>query len=153
MKKLLFPHRYQRISGIIFYLSLLIGGWLYFSDSMEAIEWLTCTVPNIFKSDNPFGEGASWISNNITDELLTVIIIVSGVVHSFSREKEEDELTGSLRTEALTWSMLVNYALVLLATLLIFGLAFWHVMVFHLFNLLVLFNLRLRYLLHKHYRG
>ncbi len=154
MEKLLFPHRYQRISGILFYSALLLGGWLYVCQRLEDLAWLTFTVPNIFRSGGTlFGENGFWITNNISDELLTILLILSGVVHSFSAERVEDELTGKLRMEALTWSMWVNYGLLLLATLLVFGITYWHVMVFQMFNLLILFNLRLRYQLYKHYRG
>jgi len=93
-----------------------------------------------------------WIENGLFDELITVVLIISGIIHSFSREKMEDEYISSIRLQALTWSIFVNYGLVLLATLLIFGMAYFHVMIIHLFSLIILFNLRFQYKLRTYYK-
>jgi hypothetical protein len=93
-----------------------------------------------------------WIENGIFDELITIVLIISGIIHSFSREKTEDEYISSIRLQALTWSIFVNYGLVLMATLLIFGMAYFHVMIIHLFSLIILFNLRFQYKLRAYYK-
>jgi hypothetical protein len=93
-----------------------------------------------------------WIENGIFDELITLVLILSGIMHSFSKEKMEDEYISSIRLQALTWSIYVNYGLVLLATLLIFGMAYFHVMIIHLFSLIILFNLRFQYKLRAYYK-
>lgn len=64
----------------------------------------------------------------------------------------EDEYISSIRLKALTWSIYVNYGLVLRATLLIFGMAYFHVMILHLFSLIILFNLRFQYKLRAYYK-
>jgi hypothetical protein len=83
-----------------------------------------------------------WIENGILDGLITVVLIISGIIHSFSKEKMEDEYISSIRLQALTWSIYVNYSLVLIATLTIFGIDYLHVMIIHLFSLIILFNIR-----------
>ncbi|NER10388.1 hypothetical protein SAMN06265375_10169 [Muriicola jejuensis] len=149
MKNYLFPNRFKTISGWIFYLSLIIGSYLWFTDQFDDL--LVVPVPDLFGTDDFLRPNGIWIHNGILDELLTIIIIVAGIIHSFSREKVEDELISKLRLDSLIWSLYVNYAIMILATLLIFGLSYFHILVFNLFTIILFFNLRLRYSLHKHY--
>ena len=94
-----------------------------------------------------------WIENGILDELITVVLIISGIIHSFSKEKMEDEYISSIRLQALTWSIYVNYSLVLIATLTIFGIDYLHVMIIHLFSLIILFNVRFQLKLRTYYKS
>ncbi|WP_373019063.1 hypothetical protein [Muriicola sp.] len=149
MKNHLFPNRFKALSGWIFYLALIAGSYLWFTDQFDDL--LVVPVPDLFSTDSFLNQDGIWIENGILDELLTIIIIVSGIIHSFSREKIEDELIAKLRLDSLIWSLYVNYAIMILATLLIFGLAYFHVLVFNLFTIILFFNLRLRFALRKHY--
>jgi uncharacterized membrane protein YbhN (UPF0104 family) len=134
MKSILFPYRYKKISGLVFYLTTLVGAIIYFTD---------------FEFDSNF----VWIENGILDELITVVLIISGIIHSFSKEKMEDEYISSIRLQALTWSIYVNYSLVLIATLTIFGIDYLHVMIIHLFSLIILFNIRFQLKLRTYYKS
>ncbi len=149
MKNHLFPNRFKALSGWIFYLALIAGSYLWFTDQFDDL--LVVPVPDFFSTGDFLSSEGFWIENGILDELLTIVIIVSGIVHSFSREKIEDELIAKLRLDSLIWSLYVNYAIMILATLLIFGLAYFHVLVFNLFTIILFFNLRLRFALRKHY--
>ncbi len=149
MKNYLFPNRFKAVSGWVFYLSLIIGLYLWFTDQFDDL--LVVTVPDLFGTDDFLRPNGIWVQNGILDELLTIVIIVSGLIHSFSREKMEDELISKLRLDSLIWSLYVNYAIMILATLLIFGLAYFHILVFNLFTIILFFNLRLRFALRKHY--
>jgi hypothetical protein len=116
-------------------------------------ELLVMKVPAIINEPIFTNNKGIWIENGILDELITVVLIISGIIHSFSREKMEDEYISSIRLQALTWSIYVNYSLVLLATLLVFGLAYFHVMIIHLFSLIILFNLRFQLKLRSYYKS
>lgn len=152
MKNYLFPSRFKNISGLIFYLTTLIGEVVYFSGvSMDEI--LVMKVPAIINDPIFTNNKGIWIENGILDELITVVLIISGIIHSFSREKMEDEYISIIRLQALTWSIYVNYSLVLLATLLIFGMAYFHVMIIHLFSLIILFNVRFQLKLRSYYKS
>jgi hypothetical protein len=130
----------------------MIGAVVYFSGvSMD--ELLVMKVPAIINDPIFTNNKGIWIENAILDELITVVLIISGIIHSFSREKMEDEYISSIRLQALTWSIYINYSLVLLATLLIFGLAYFHVMIIHLFSLIILFNLRFQLKLRAYYKS
>ena len=122
MEAYLFPSRFKNISGLIFYLTNMIGVVVYFS-GVSLDELLVIKVPAIINEPIFTNNKGIWIENGILDELITVVLIISGIIHSFSREKMEDEYISSIRLQALTWSIYVNYSLVILATLLIFEMA------------------------------
>lgn len=151
MKNYLFPNRLKAISGWIFYLTLIIGFYLWITDGFDEV--LVVSVPDLFGTDSLFSSGNGWIKNSILDELFTVIIIISGMIHSFSREKIEDELISKLRLDSLIWSLYVNYTVVILATLLIYDIMYFNVLIFNLFTIILFFNLKLRFSLHKHYKS
>jgi hypothetical protein len=96
-------------------------------------------------------EGFQWIENGFINEILIALIIIAGIVNSFSKEAKEDELIAKFRTESLTLSLYVNYGMVLLATFLIYELTFLYVLVFNLFSILLIFNLIFKYRLYRHY--
>ncbi|WP_340064924.1 hypothetical protein [Ascidiimonas aurantiaca] len=159
--KLLFNNKYKKVSGWIFYLSLPIALYSFLTGKFN--DYLVFHVFTLFSyektiktadTENVIGsEGFRWIENGLVDEILIAIIIIAGIVNSFSKEKFEDELIGKLRTESLTLSLYVNYTLILLATFLIYELTFLYVMVFNLFTILLIFNLIFKYRLRKHYNS
>lgn len=152
MKNYLFPNRFKTLSGWVFYLSLITGFVLWISDTFD--HYLVISVPDLFGTigtDGIFDGGNVWMKNGVLDELFTVLIIVSGLIHSFSKEKVEDELIGKLRLDSLIWSLYVNYGLVIIATLLIYDIIYFNVLIFNLFTVILFFNLRLRFSLYKHY--
>lgn len=156
---LLFDHKYKRISGWVFYLSLPLAAFVFITGKFNDI--LVFRVYLLFSfnrtvvthgTENVIGsEGFRWLENGLVDEILVAMVIVSGIVNSFSRERIEDELIGKIRTASLTASLYVNYGLVLLANFLIYDLTFIYVLVFHLFAILLLFNLIFRYRLKQLY--
>ena len=151
MKNYLFPNRFKVLSGWIFYLALIIGFYLWITDGFDEV--LVVSVPDLFGTDSMFSSGNGWMKNSILDELFTVIIIISGMIHSFSREKIEDELISKLRLDSLIWSLYVNYTVVILATLLIYDIVYFNVLIFNLFTIILFFNLKLRFSLYKHYKS
>jgi hypothetical protein len=92
------------------------------------------TILRTETTENIIGNHAlQWIDNNVLDELLTLIIVISGLMASFSREPIEDELIAKLRMDSLTTSLYINYGILLLATLFVYELTYFHVMVVQLF--------------------
>ena len=151
MKNYLFPNRFKAVSGLIFYIALIFGFYLWITDGFDEV--LVVPVPDLFGTDSLFDGGSGWMQNSILDELFTVLIIISGIIHSFSREKIEDELISKLRLDSLIWSLYVNYTVVILATLLIYDFMYFNVLIFNLFTIILFFNLKLRFSLHKHYKS
>lgn len=159
--KFLFNHKWKRISGWIFYLTILVGIYLLFTDSFEDL--LKIRVFSLFHSETIFttsnteniigSRGFQWIENGILDEILTFVIIVSGIIHSFCKEKIEDELISKIRMDSLVLSLYINYGVLLFFNFFVYELSYFYVMVFHLFTILILFNLIFRYKLNIHYKS
>ena len=148
----LFDNKYKKISGLVFYLTSIIG--LYLLITGKIFDLFTLNVYSLFSesiSDLTYGGG--WIENGLGDEIFTTIIIISGLINSFSKEKIEDELISKIRLESLTMSLFINYSLVIISTFLIYNLSYMYVLVFNLFIILLLFNLIFRYRLYQHYKS
>ena len=148
----LFDNKYKKISGLVFYLTSIIGLYLLIMDII--LDLFTLNVYSLFSesfSDLTYGGG--WIENGLGDEIFTTIIIISGLINSFCKEKIEDELISKIRLESLTMSLFISYGLVILSTFLIYNLSYMYVLVFNLFIILILFNLIFRYRLYEHYKS
>ena len=148
----LFDNKYKKISGLGFYLTTIIGLYLLITDKI--LDLFTLNVYSLFSesfSDLTYGGG--WIENGLGDEIFTTIIIISGLINSFCKEKIEDELISKIRLESLTISLFISYGLVMLSTFLIYNLSYMYVLVFNLFIILILFNLIFRNRLYKHYKS
>ena len=94
---------YKKISGLVFYLTSIIGLYLLITDMI--FDLFTLNVYSLFSesiSDLTYGGG--WIENGLGDEIFTTIIIISGLINSFCKEKIEDELISKIRLESLTMS-------------------------------------------------
>lgn len=158
---LLFNHKIKKISGWVFYLSIPVALYLLFKDKYD--ELLVTKVYSLFSfektiitehTENIIGSnGFQWIKNGLLDEILTTLIIVSGLVNSFCKEIVEDELISKLRSDSLTLSLYLNYGILILANILIYELTFYYVLVFNLFMIILFFNLIFKFKLYQHYKS
>ena len=157
----LFNNKWKGISGWIFYLSIPIGMCLLFTDSFEGLMKIRVfslfsykTIITTPQTENIIGsKGFRWIENGFVDEILTFVIIVSGIIHAFSKEKIEDELISKIRMDSLVLSLYINYGVLVFFNFFVYELSYFYVMVFHLFTILILFNLIFRYKLNIHYKS
>ena len=97
--------------------------------------------------------GFGWIENGLGDEIFTLLIIISGLVNSFSKEKIEDELISRIRLESLSLSLFISFGLIIISTFLVYNLNYMYVLVFNLFLIIFLFNLIFKFRLFKHYKS
>ena len=149
----LFSNKFKKISDVVFYLSILIGLFLLLTDRIQDI-----FVVNVFSifSYEWFGsepKGFGWIENGLGDEVFTLLIIVSGIINSFSREKIEDELISKIRLESLSLSLFISFGLIIISTFLVYNINYMYVLVFNLFLIILLFNLIFKFRLYKHYNS
>jgi hypothetical protein len=149
----LFSNKFKKISVVIFYLSIPIGLFLLLTERIQDI-----FVVNVFSifSYELFGsepKGFGWIENGLGDEVFTLLIIVSGIVNSFSKEKIEDELISRIRLESLSLSLFISFGLIIISTFLVFNINYMYVLVFNLFLIILLFNLIFKFRLFKHYNS
>lgn len=151
----LFPNKFKKVSGWIFLLSALFGAYYIFFTDVESIgaKLFTLEVPALFHDRLFSSDKTLWIKNNLFDELLTFIVVISGFLFGFSKERIEDEYISKMRSNSLATSLYINYGILLLATITTYGLPFLNVMMIQLFSILVLFNLIFTLRLKKHYNS
>jgi hypothetical protein len=154
MKTYLLPTKFLVPSGIIFYASVLLGVlFIVFPDLSQNLS-IELSVPNFFwkDADKLLVEKSFWIQNNMIDELLTLLLVGSGLIHLFSKEKQEDEFIMQLRFHAMKWSYLLNFTVLAIGSLLVYGLPYFNVMLFCLFSQLVCYHLVFRIFVLQHLR-
>ncbi len=149
----LFSNKLKKISGVIFYLSIPIGLFLLLTDRIQDL--FVVNVFSIFSYEWIGSErtGFGWIENGLGDEIFTLLIIISGLVNSFSKEKIEDELISRIRLESLSLSLFISFGLIIISTFLVYNLNYMYVLVFNLFLIIFLFNLIFKFRLFKHYKS
>ncbi|HEY9364314.1 MAG TPA: hypothetical protein VIQ00_13695 [Chitinophagaceae bacterium] len=147
-KQLLLPNRYKIIGWCIFIPSAILGIILSFT-GFEA-SWLTATVFAFF-NDEIFAKAQffTFFETNVTNSLVGVLFIIGALLVGFSKEKREDEFIAKLRLTCLVWAVWVNYILLLLAFVFVYGTAFLTVMIYNMFTVLLFFIVRFNYILYK----
>ena len=146
--KLLLPNRYKLIGWCLLIPSVLFGLILNFTD-FEAfpITAKTFAIFNqeIFAKTQFF----TFIETNITKTLVGVLFIIGAMFVSFSKEKREDEFIAKIRLSSLLWAVWVNYTLLLVSFVFVYGTAFLTVMMYNMFTVLIIFIVRFNYVLYK----
>jgi len=140
-------------SSIVFYTSTLIGILLMTSTITLDTVILEVSIPNLFKLDDPLvGHNQAWIKNNWIDEILGFLLSFSGLIHGFSAESDEDEYANFLRFQALKWSLVINYSLLTVVSLFVYGFAYWQVILISMYSVLVTFIVWFRISIIRHRR-
>lgn len=144
----LFPHRFKRIGTIILIPFLFLG--LYVVNYDLEPEVFDMEVPAIFV-DEIIGQKFIFgmTENNILNEIIGVILIISFLMVAFSKEKQEDELIAKIRLESLVWATYVNYGVLLFSMIFIYGMSFLWVMIFNMFTILLFFIVRFNWQVRK----
>jgi len=145
----LFPNKFKRIGWFTLIPSAIIG----LSTLIYEYEpsFLDFNVPAIFV-DELFSVNKKtfrMVTNNILNEILGVLIIISTFFVAFSKEKSEDEYISKIRFDSLAWAVYFNYAILILTVLFIYDFAFLWVMVFNMFTVLLFFIVRFNWQISK----
>jgi hypothetical protein len=127
MKTLLFPHRFQEVGWIIFSISAAVGA-IIMSDYYGI---------NLLPDNHYLG----YVLNNIA----IVGISIGAILVTCSREKVEDEMIQHLRLNSLLIALYVNYAILIVCSLVIYDLAFLDVMLYNMFTILLIFMVVFRW--------
>lgn len=148
MNKLLLPNRYKRIGWFILIpatilgLIMAIGG---FDDISLQAKVFAISYTELFSKGHYF----KIIQTDISNTIVGCLFIIGAILVGFSREKDEDEFIANLRLSSLLWAVLVNYVLLFLAFIFIYGTSFWAVMVYNMFTVLIIFITRFNFVLYK----
>lgn len=146
--KLLLPNKFKSLGWFILIPATIFGLFIIFT-SFEA-DWLNTKVFAIL-TDQVLGKAESFsiVETNITNTLAGILFIIGAILVGFSKEKTEDEFIANIRLSSLLWAVYVNYILLFLAFIFIYGTAFFTVMVFNMFTVLIIFIVRFNYSLYK----
>jgi len=157
----LFPYRFKKTSGFVFLFVVLlffasscfdISSYIYFEVPVFAIvgDGKLVFDPNdicCFKTHY-----FSFIYNDIFDEIVFCLLIVSGVFYVFSKEKKEDEMISKIRLDSLVWATYCNAIFSLVCYLFFYGVSFLYPMSILVFSNLLFFVIRFRWAIYKYNR-
>lgn len=144
----LFPNKYKKIGWLILVPSMLVG-FLTLILEYEPV-FLDFNIPAISMFEILSGQFSfKMINNNILNEMLMILIIVSSLFIGFSEEKEEDEYISKIRLESLVWAVYINYGILLISALFMFDFSFLWVMIFNMFTVLFFFIIKFNWQVHK----
>jgi len=146
--RFLFSHKFKPLGWILFSTGFVLGVILLWND-LEYPNWKMNVFPLIGSNDIFSSTFFEWTSNNIADEIASILIILGGILVSFSKTKDEDEYISKIRMESLIWATYVNYMVLVLAIIFVFDLSFLNVLIYNMFTVLLFFMLRFHYVLYK----
>lgn len=117
--------------------------------SFRLVGWLLVIPSVLLGLANMYAEYKPAFLGDFTDETAALGVIVGLLFVAFAREKVEDEMIRQLRLESLQWSVYINYVLLAIAIVLLYDTAFFNVMIYNMFTILVVFIGRFAWLLYK----
>jgi len=151
--RFLFSHKYKPLGWFLFIVGLALGIVLMLN-GYEYPNWELNVFPLIGENGIfSVNRSLEWSTNNIADEIASVLLIIGGLLVGFSKVKEEDEYISKIRMESLIWATYVNYGVLILAILLVFDMSFFSVLIYNMFTVLLFFIVRFHYVLYKSKRG
>lgn len=144
----LFPSRYKRVGWLILMPTILFG-LLHLFYNLEP-DFLQFNVPAIFIDDFTSNKSKfGFVENNIFNEILGFLFILSSLLVAFSKEKNEDEFISKIRLESLVWAVFFNSSILLISNLFIYELSFLWVLIFNMFTLILFFIIRFNWQISK----
>ena len=116
----LLPNQFKKIGWIVFIPSFIMGIlWLIFEFEPNFFDVNVISFFNNELFNSP--EFVVIVENNIANEILGVLIIISASFVAFAKEKNEDEFISKLRLESLVWATYLSYGILIFALLFIFS--------------------------------
>lgn len=147
--RFLFPRQFKKIGWLIF-IPALIAAIVVTITNYDLDSHLQANVFAMFNLEfmgKP--QTMTIIKNGISDEILLSLIIIGGLLVGFSRHKNEDEFIAKIRSESLVWAVYFNFGIMLFATLFVYGMYYFNVMIANMFTLLFFFIIRFHIMLYK----
>lgn len=144
--RIFLPHK-LRFVGIFFFVSGLVAGYLRF---WLGIKPASLTVP-VFSVYSTFLETKTFhiITNNISEEIVAILLLVGLLLLNFSKESSETDFTNALRFKALLYSVFANSIFLIFSTLFIYGFAFVNIMMINMFSQLMFYQIIFRILIFR----
>lgn len=146
--KLLLSHRYKKIGWLILIPASILGLVSVYEGFNS--NWFQTKVFAIANDNSTLdSQYFNFALTNITNTVFGVLFIIGAMLVSFSKEKNEDEFIANVRLSSLLWAVCVNYILLLICFVFVYGTPFLSVMLYNMFTVLIIFIIRFNYLLYK----
>lgn len=145
----LIANRFKKVGWICISLSILL---LIYASCISQTDLPFLDLPVFVVVGNSFLQEVEYfsiINTNVTFTVIALLFMIGGLLVSFSKEKEEDEFIATLRLAAFQWAFLLNYLILIVLFLVVYGNVFLPILMFNMFNIFILFILRFHYLLYK----
>lgn len=144
--RFLFPH-WCRIAGFFLFLSGITASFLIYIMDFKP-EFLDIKVFAVFSYyfDKKY---FSVVSNNAGEELVILLILIGLFLLSFSKLRNESDVSVLLRLKALLVSVYINTFILILSVVFIYGLGFIAFTIVNCFSLLLINIIVFRILLLK----
>ncbi|MEO6583075.1 MAG: hypothetical protein ABIO05_02055 [Ferruginibacter sp.] len=146
--KLLLPNKFKLIGWCLLIPATILGIYLHVT-GFENFPINTKTFAIYNQEFLGKSQAFSLIKTNITITIVGLAFIIGAMFVGFAKEKREDEFIAKVRLSSLLWAVWVNYILLFLSFLLVYGLAFLDVMMYNMFTVLIIFIVRFNYILYK----
>lgn len=147
----LLSNRFKKIGWILFIPSIILGILFVifqFQPKFLDMKVFAILVSGIAPWETEHGFCVI-TQTNVTDEIIGILLIISLLFIAFSKEKTEDEYIAKIRLESLLWATYINYAILIIAILFVYGgSAFW-VLVYNIFTILIFFIIRFNWVIRK----
>ena len=144
----LFPNKFKKIGWFILIPSAILGLVTLILEYQPS--FLDFKLPAFFISEL-FGDTKLFgmVTNNILNDMIGILIIISSLMAAFSKAASEDEYISKISLESLVWAGYVNYGILLVSFLIIYDISFLWVMLFNMFTILIFFIVRFNWEISK----
>ena len=149
----LFPVVLKKIGWILFVPFFALCLYCLFGKGTEVFPVKVFSIFPEFAFDSSTDKFGVIIENCILDEISIVGLTVSLLFLTFSKEKDEDECIASIRMHSIFWSIIVNYIMLILVTIFVYGLSYMIFAYFSLLSLLFIFMVKYNIELYKFRRS
>ena len=136
----LLPNKYKKIGWYLFVPTFIIGLYTVLYDFEPKM--LDINVFSINFEPNQYSNFFGFVKNNIMNEIVGIMMIISSFMVAFSKEKDEDELIAKIRLDSLAWATYINYAVLFVAFIFVYDFSFLSIMIFNMFTFLLFFIAR-----------
>ena len=150
MKSKLLPHTYKKIGWFLLLPAFVAGVFFLsksnFTDGPEIITF------GYFGDELLGGQKKPAIRIDdiqVIPNVISVLFLIGGLFVMFSKEKKEDEYINQIRLNSFQYSVFLNYILLFICILFVHGIPFFHVMVYNLFTVILIYILRFQFLIYK----
>ena len=141
----LLPNKYKILGWILFALGIISGICLFING--YEVDYLKDTkVLALYHYEIMESEFFKVIENQILDEIIILLILLGGLILTFTKEKVEDEFIYKLRKDSLVWAIIFNYVILLFTIVFIYEMTFYYVFVLNMFTPLIFFIIRFNFL-------